>query len=221
MIILKILGISLAVIALLIAVILALPIDIIIRNNKEQGVKVLYRFLGKIYGEHPDPNNPIAKALKNLVGVSHLESKERLRSTVEDSGLASTIGGTALTLKLLLDRILWLLPRCHLKKLKVVLVSANADAAEAALQYGAACAVLYPLITYLETKMRVRKKAVDTCITCDFDAQETIFELDMQFGLSVWLAIRALWYIAKEQAISEIENNPEHNARNLEADQPS
>lgn len=209
MIILKILGLIPAVLLLLIAVILALPVDIIIRNSKEKGVQLFYRFLGKIYGEHPDPNNPIAKALKSIVGVSHLESKERLQSTVEESGLAATISGTALTLKLLLDRILWLLPRCKLRKLKIISVSADADAADAALQYGAACAVLYPLIAYLETVMKVRKKEVDTRITCDFEAAEPIFELDMEFRLSILLALRVLWHIAKEQAISEIENNPE------------
>ena len=209
MIVLKILGLILAAIILLIAVILALPIDIIIRNDKEKGVQLLYRLLGKIYGENPDPNNPIAKALKNIVGVSHLESKERLQSTVEQSGLAATVSGTALTLKLLLDRILWLLPRCKLRKLKIISVSADADAADAALHYGAACAVLYPLISYLETVMKVRKKAVRTHITCDFEAAEPVFELDMELRLSILLALRVLWHIAKEQAISEIENNPE------------
>ena len=211
MIVLKILGILLAVILLLILIILALPVDIIIRNDKEAGIRVLYHFLGKIYGEHPDPNNPIAKALKNIVGVSHLESKERLRSTVKNSGLVTTVSGTVLTLKLLLDRILWLLPRCYLKKLKLVSVSADDDAADAALQYGAACAVLYPLITYLQTEMRVRRRAIDARITCDFDAKEPIFELDAEFRLTVLLAVRALWHIAKEQAINEIENDPSHH----------
>ena len=31
----------------------------------------------------------------------------------------------------------------------------------------------------------------------------------MELRLSVLLALRVLWHIAKEQAISEIENNPE------------
>ena len=66
------------------------------------------------------------------------------------------------------------------------------------MQYGAACAVLYPLITYLQTELRVRRRAVDTSITCDFEAAEPTFELDAELRLSVLLALRVLWHIAKE-----------------------
>lgn len=206
MLILKILGILLAVVILLVAVILSLPIDIIIRNDKEKGAQVLFRILGQVFGEHPDPNNPIARALKNIVGVSHLESKERLQSTVQDSGIAATIAGTVFTLKLLLDRIFWLLPRAKVKKLHIVSVSAGEDAADAALHYGASCAVLYPLVSYLQTLTRVRKKAVNTNITCDFETAESTFELDIEISISVLLALRALWHIAKEQAANELES---------------
>lgn len=210
MLVLKILGILIGIILLLVAVILSLRIDIIIRNNDEKGVQVLYRLIGKVFGEHPDPNNPIAKALKELVGVSHLESKERLQSTVEDSGFAATVSGTVMTLKLLLDRIFWLLPRAKVRKLHLVSVTAGEDAADTALSYGAVCAVLYPLLSYLQSFMRVRKKAVNTQISCNFEAAKSTFELDVEISFSVLVALRALWYIAKEQAVNELEKS-QHN----------
>ncbi len=213
MLFLKIFGILIAVIALLIIATLSLPINIIIRSDKENGPKVLYRMLGKVFGEHPDPNNPIARALKKIVGVSHLESKEQLKSTVEDSGFSLTLTNTVTTLKLLLDRIFWLLPRARVKKLRIVSISAGDDAADTALRYGAVCAVLYPLISYLQSLTRVRKKAVDTCITCDFDATESTLELDIEISLTVHLALRALWHIAKKQAINELEKTEETHER--------
>ncbi len=207
MIVLKILGIILAVIVLLILVILFLPIDIVLRYNGDKGFQLLYRFLGKLYGENPDPNNPIAKALKNLVGISHLESKEHLRTAVEDSGFAGTLTGTLSSLKLLIDRVLWLLPRSKLKKMKVVSISAGEDAADTALAYGAACAALYPLISYLESVMRVRKNGVHTHISCDFEAEKAVFELDMAFSFHILHGLRALWHIAKEQAAEQFEHS--------------
>lgn len=208
MILLKILGILLAVIAAVI-VILLLPIDIILRYRGETGFEMRYRFLGKLYGERKKPDSPVGKALKKLVGISHLDSKEHLRSTLEDSGLTATLSSTLSTLKLLIDRVIWLLPRSKLKKLKIVSISAGEDAADTALSYGAACAALYPLISYLETTMRVRKNGTEAHISCDFDAEKSVFEIDLVFSFHIRHALSALWHIARQQAAEQFEKTTE------------
>lgn len=209
MILLKILGILLAVIAAVIVILLFLPIDIVLRYRGETGFEMRYRFLGKLYGERKKPDSPVGKALKKLVGISHLDSKEHLRSSLEDSGLPATLSSTLSALKLLIDRVIWLLPRSKLKKLKIVSVSAGEDAADTALSYGAACAALYPLISYLESVMRVSKNGTEAHISCDFDAKKSVFEIDLVFSFHIRHALSALWYIASQQAAEQIEKTTE------------
>ncbi len=201
---LKILGIVFAVLVLLVAIILLLPVGIIIRSDKENGPKVLFSVLGKELKSKPKQkksDNPIVAALKKIVGIGQTEDTEKSETNAKDGGLTK-LTDTAATLKLLLERIFWLLPRARVKKLRVVSVSAGADAADTALQYGAICAVLYPLISYIQSLSRVSKKAVDTKIACDFDATESTFELDIKIMFTVLLLLRALWQIAKEQILN-------------------
>lgn len=201
---LKILGIVFAVLVLLVAIILSLPVGIIIRNDKENGPKVLFSVLGKELKSKPKQeksDNPIVSALKKIVGVGQSEDKKKSDTHAKD-GVLTKLADSAGTLKLLLERIFWLLPRARVKKLHIVSISAGDDAADTALQYGAICAVLYPLISYIRSRMRVSKKAVDTKIACDFDATESTFELDIKITFTVWLMLRALWQIAKEQILN-------------------
>ena len=48
--------------ALLITVILLLPVKIILRNDDKEALILRYRFLGKTFGEDPNPDDPIVKA---------------------------------------------------------------------------------------------------------------------------------------------------------------
>ena len=63
MLALKIIAIVIAVICLIIAILLMLPVDILIFADDKNGFKLLYRFLGKLYGEDPDPKNVIIKGV--------------------------------------------------------------------------------------------------------------------------------------------------------------
>ena len=193
-----------AVLVLLTCIILSLPVGIIIRNDKENGPKVLFSVLGKELKSKPKQeksDNPIVSALKKIVGVGQTEDTKKSETAAKD-GILTKLADSAGTLKLLLERVFWLLPRARVKKLHIVSISAGDDAADTALQYGAICAVLYPLISYIRSRMRVSKKAVDTKIACDFDAPESTFELDTKITFTVWLMLRALWQIAKEQILN-------------------
>ena len=47
--------------AAIVAIIWSLPVYVIIKSGEDGELILLYRFLGKWYGEDPDPNNPIIK----------------------------------------------------------------------------------------------------------------------------------------------------------------
>ena len=55
--------------AALITVILILPVKVIIKSDGNDELYLRYKFLGKTYGEDPDPNDPIILMLKKAGGV--------------------------------------------------------------------------------------------------------------------------------------------------------
>ena len=56
--------IVIACLALLITVICLLPVKVLLKNDAQNPLILRYKFLGKTFGENPDPNDPIIKTLK-------------------------------------------------------------------------------------------------------------------------------------------------------------
>lgn len=201
MIVLKIIGIVLAVIILLIAVILMLPVDVLFQADGTNGFRILYRFLGKVFGENPDPNNPIVKSLKETLGISHLDSVKSIQKTVESHGAGVTLRETLDTLILLIDRVIWLLKYCRVPKCHITSVSGGEDAA---MEYGIACAAVYPLVGYLENKTWLRKRGLKLELRCDYSLAESVFEMDVAVRVRIFPVLRAFLYIIKKNVEKEV-----------------
>ena len=194
MIVLKIIGIVLAVILLIIAIALCLPVDVFIAADDKNGLKLLYRFLGKMYGEEPDPNNVIIKGVKKAVGISHLGSVKAIKTTMESRGTAVTVKETADVLLAILNRVVWLLKYCKIIKCYIESINAGDDAA---IEYGTACAVIYPLVGYVESNFKVNKRKMKVNIVCDYLSDESSYSVDIVLRVKMFHIIRALFYIVK------------------------
>lgn len=206
--VLLIIGIVLAAIAALIAVILLLPVRVIIKYGDDGEVKLLYRFLGKTFGESPDPNNIIVKSAKKITGISKIDSIGTVKGSIDDMGVSATAGQIVDILMSLLGRVVWILKYCVAERLHIKAVCAGDDAAEAAMEYGAVCAVVYPLVGYFETVMRVRESGFDVDVTCDFESADTVFELDTVLRVRVFYVIRALFHIIKRNVEKQVYAQP-------------
>ena len=97
--------IILLILALIIAAILLLPVDIIIRSGEKGELEFRYKLLFKEYGENPDPNNPIVKAVKKTTGIDKLEVKE-IKKKLKENSYVPTALETINILKGLLLQIL-------------------------------------------------------------------------------------------------------------------
>lgn len=201
MIALKIIGIVLAVIVLVVAVILMLPVDLLFQADGTNGFRILYRFLGKVYGENPDPNNPVVKGLKKTLGISHLGSVKEIQKTVERHGAEVTLRETVDTLILLIDRVIWLLKYCRVPKCHITAVSGGEDAA---MEYGVTCAVVYPLVGYLEEKTWLRKRGLKVDLRCDYSLADSVFEMDVAVRVRIFPVLRAFLYIIKKNVEKEV-----------------
>lgn len=203
MILLKILGIILAAVILLAAGALLLPVDLLLRGGSRQELRCGIRILGiKIWlrsGEEPEPSEKerakgglLRKLRKNFGTGAGGEAPEK------GPGGAEALRETVETVKLWLNRLGWLLRRCRLQRCRIVSVSAGEDAP---LEYGVACAVLYPLAAYLQSSsLRVRRRGLKTDIRCDYAQEESFFSLDIALRIRVIYLVRALLYVVVRKA---------------------
>ncbi len=200
MVALKIIGWIIAGILLLTVGLCLLSVDLLLQSDGVQGFRIRVRILGISFGGEPKeerkkekkPENAFIKALKKSLGLSHLGSGDAVRSTVESHGFTMTLQETVETFFLLLDRVLWILKRRKIPYCRITAVSGGEDAA---LDYGVACAVLYPLSGYLQERMGVDPKKIKMDIRCDYALPEGQFELDLAVRLRILHVLRAFIHI--------------------------
>ncbi len=210
MIVLKILGIILLAVLIIIGIIILLPVDLIFREDEKTGFKILFRFLGKLFGEEPDPNNPIVKEIKKVTGVDKLIDSKTVKENISDKGVTLTASEMLGLLKLFLNRIFKLLPKAALHTLEIDYICGG-DAAKAAMEYGAACAVAYPVKGILESNVKKVQHEPDVNIKCDFDADKSSLYFNIVLRFMVFQVLAAFIYIVKENVKMEMKKEAEKN----------
>lgn len=183
-------------ILLLITIILLLPITVIIKTDRDGELVLLYKILFKTFGENPDPNQPIVKALKEISGVERLKkptiSKEKEFVSILRDDISLIIG--------LLKRLLELLKQCRVKVLKIDIVCAEEDAASTAINYGICYAVISPLLNLLHGSMKVRKRGEQINIRPDFSSNSGSFDFKAVLVIPVFRVVAAIWNLAFDEA---------------------
>ena len=189
------------VLALIIAILLSLPVYVILKTDKDGGLLVRYKFLWKTYGDNPNPsdNNALVDALKRAAGLSRLEKKE-IKTSVKSAGVFDTVRQNFELISDLLKKIVDLLRLCVIKKLKLKIVCAKADAADTAISYGKYCAVVNPVLSYIHNFMRVRERGKDISITCDYNGGKERFEFELVLYVRVLRILGALIKIVMSEA---------------------
>ncbi len=197
-----------AFLVLLITAILHLPVYIIIKSDDSGELMIRYKFLHKTFGENPDPNNPILKTLKKASGISRLEA-ESLQLNVQKSGLLGTVSQTCRILIDLLKEVGKILKYCTAKRLSIKIICTGDDAAEAAINYGQCCTVIYPFAGLLSSIMKIRKKGQNINISCDYDGKQDIFKIDFLIMIRFYRVLAAFFRIALKEAKRTVKSNQE------------
>lgn len=189
--------------ALLITVICLLPVYIYVYYDKENSLYYRYRLLWMVFGEVPNPNNPILKLVKDLSGLSRFDSVKSLKKSVSSLGVGTTAGQILRVLFSLLREIVWLLPKCRLRKLHVKAVCGEAEPDGAAMAYGELCAFVYPAIGVLDNIMPIHRKGLSLDLHCDYEQQVTEVELEAHIRIHVGPVLLALWRVVLDEAKAE------------------
>lgn len=186
--------------ALLITVVLLLPVSVIIKTIDGELV-LRYKILHKTFGEEPDPDSSIVKALKEITGAAQLD-KQKIKTSSQEKGLSSTVSETLNILIGLVKAVLELLKHATVKKLKLNIVCTGEDAADVALSYGRCCAFVSSALGFLSSYMRIKKRGRDIRVSCDFDEEKKgVFELEIVLVLRLFRVLAALI----KRAVKEVE----------------
>ena len=191
--------------AVVVTVILLLPVYIIIKNDGDSEMQLLFRFLFKTYGEHPDPNNPILKMLKSATGLDKLSVKT-IKGGIKTGGLNVTLDQTVRVLFSLLKEIGDLLKYCVAKKMYVHVISSGDDPGDAAINHGICCSFVYPVLSYLKSNLkRVSKRGEHIKLECDFNGNEDSFNYHLVLRLRVGRILVGLWHVVMREAQHQAE----------------
>ena len=194
----------LAFLILLITAILLLPVDVIIKTDNSGELIFRYKFLGKVYGEDPDPNHPVVVFLKETSGVARVE-KEKLAESIKTGGISQTISDSLSLIGALLKRLGELLVFCKVKTLKLKVVCAEGDAAKTAISYGICNAIVSPILGLVHSKMRVCEKGEEIRILCDYSAEKGSVEFEARLVVRVFRVLVALFRTAMDEAKRQVE----------------
>jgi hypothetical protein len=192
----------LGVLALLVTVIWLLPVRVIIRNDDENNLILLYKFLFKTYGENPDPNDPIVKTLKKAGGVDKLE-KQALQKNIRQEGLKNALSDTYKTIVDLLKEILELLRFSVATRLRIQIRCTGSDPAEAAIHYGQSCAATNIFLNVFGGLVKIRRRGCHIDISCDLEGSEPIFRYDVILTFRFGRVLAAFWRVAMEEVKRE------------------
>ncbi len=193
--VLAIIGIVLLCLFLIVALVLLLPVRVIIRYSGDGELKLLVKFFGIVFGENDRTEKSADtkdKKDRNLLGLGSF------KQNVRENGLLATVQSLAGLLKLFVNRAVWLLRHCLVERFHLKIVCAGDDAAETAMEYGAVCAVVYPLVGLLQNAARFEEKGLDIAVLCDYDSKDTVLQFDTTVRVRVVYLLCALAFIIFE-----------------------
>lgn len=186
--------------AALIVLVLLLPVNVLIKNDADNRLTLLVRILHITFGKTPKPQSSLMKKVKQSAGLSKADKKVFERS-VKDSGLLTTVQDTCRVLLSLLQQTMALLRKCTLKTCKLTIICTGEDAAHTAVSYGQCCAVAYPLLAFIDTTMKVKKRGQDVRIDCDYSGRDSVFLFEFVLSVRVCHILAAFIRIAYKEAI--------------------
>lgn len=185
--------------ALLVLGALLLPLKIIFRKEENSEPSVYIRLLWWDFLKKDVPQSGFGKKLQDLLGIS---GAKKAKNTSKVSP-AQTVKFVAENLKTLVSQLRKLLSKCVVKRLKLRIVCAGEDPAETAMEYGAVSSVVYGLVGYLTATCRLKEKAADIQIGCDYNSSQWEFSYDIILAVRVFRIVRVFFALAFENVKKE------------------
>ncbi len=207
----------LAAIAVLIALVLSLPLHIYIKTDKDEKfsakVKILFFNLTKKRKEKKEPPAPkdekpksTAEKVLSFFGFSDFSSLRSIKERLQKSGVATTVSELGKLVVDLIKRAAGLVKHIKLHRLNVKVVCASDDAAAAAIEYGAVCAILYPAVSFISSSVKTKTNALNVNVSCGYDDCESDLYVDTHFSIRMFFLVKAVIKITFDNFKKEFKN---------------
>ncbi len=174
-------------IVLLLAVFFLSPI--VLRVKFEDTLQIQLRFWFVSYSLYP-------KGKKAKSSPKKSKSKTKQQSSAGKQGTVEKVRGIFSVLSTLLHSSLRLVDGARVRNLKLTLGITGEDAADAALTYGQVCSVVYPVLGYVDSKMKLVNPQVN--IYCDYTAEDSVIKGSCNVCVSAYHAVGTALYILKQ-----------------------
>ena len=192
------------------ALILALPIQICLHYTEEDGFqfRLKYAWIPLVDSRKERPEKPKdekkdspeteekkkkkekkkggsgAASLLGFLGLEDIASIANVKKALDEKGLIQMLADLAAAVRAIFARIFQLLGKGVFKHFTLRVVVGDEDAADAAMNYGTICSIIYPTITLLDSAMTFRRRTVD--LRCDFSEEKTRISFDGQLNYRPW-----------------------------------
>ena len=200
MIVLKIIGIVAAALVVLCLLLLAVPIDLVVRRNEREGLRLYLRVCRIPFKLNGKPKKQkkkkkkeakLTSLLKRAFGIKPAEeaSAERQGSAAASPALQETVS----TVMGLVREVLNTVKKCKVLRCRFRVVCGGEDAA---LDYGTACAVVYPLAGWLESNLKVGRRGMELQLGWDYERPKAAYEVDFILRIRVFRVLTTLYRVA-------------------------
>lgn len=142
---------------------------------------------------------------KSQQGDGEKDKLSVLSEKLHEGGIPAVIAYIQETLSLVRHTISELLDAVIVDRLEVEVTVASGDAAETAMDYGKACAVLYPAVAALSARTRVQHRHI--AVTPDFLAEQGGISADVHLHTQLWRLNRGLLRLIAESVSHTMKRN--------------
>ena len=132
-----------------------------------------------------------AASLLNFLGLGDIASIANAKKALDQKGLVQMVADIGTAVGAIFARIGQLIGRGVFKEFTLRVVMGDEDAADAAMNYGRLCGVVYPLITMMDSAFTFRRRTVD--LRCNFGQESVTVAFDGQLQYRPWNFIQFLW----------------------------
>ena len=173
--------IVLGILVLFLSVVLLLPVRFIIRNDDENRFYFRVKLLWFTFGG-PKKSGKAGKGVRKQAGIEELEL-ESIKAKIKRDGLIDTLTVAAKILKTVFSRLSGVLKHSRVDRFDVTVVCSANDAADSAIRYGNCCVIIYPLLGFVNSIIKVNPKNRNIDISCKYGGVSEVLRYD--FVLSV------------------------------------
>ncbi len=155
--------------------------------SEEINVKLKYLGFGKTL--YPTADKKRKRTDKNLAGDGQ-KSDGKLRQMLDEKGLAATVGELLDVVKIVLSRLGKAVKHIRVKYFSLTLNVASPDPAKTAVEYGAVCSVVYPVLSGLQEQMKWNLSKTFISVSSDFCSDKPTVYIAFKIKLKLWFIVK-------------------------------